>query len=101
MRGLITALFVGLFLATAALPLPANAQTTCFDRAKFAKEIETQHAESPVSLGLADIGAMVEIFASTKGTITILLTQPDGTRYFFAAGDYWENSPKQVVGLGS
>ena len=101
MRGLITTLFVGFFLTTATLPLQANAQTTCFDRAKFAKELETQNAKSPVSMGLANTGVMVEIFASTKGSFTILLTQPDGTSCFVAAGDYWENSPKQVVGLGS
>ena len=52
-------------------------------------------------LGLSNTGVMVEIFASNKGTFTILLTQPDGTSCFVAAGDYWENSPKQVVGLGS
>ena len=101
MRGLITTLFVGLFLATAALPSQANAQTTCFDRAKFAKELEIQHAESPVSMGLSNTGVMVEIFASNKGTFTILLTQPGGTIYFIADGNNWENSPKQVVGLGS
>ncbi|MBT3767113.1 MAG: hypothetical protein HOB79_01735 [Rhodospirillaceae bacterium] len=101
MRGLITTLFVGLFLATAALPSQANAQTTCFDRAKFTKELEVQHAESPIPMGLANTGMMVEIFASTNVTFTILLTQPDGTSCFVAAGDYWENSPKQVVGLGS
>jgi hypothetical protein len=101
MRGLITTLFVGFFLTTAALPLQANAQTTCSDRAKFAKKLETQNAKSPVSMGLANTGGMVEIFASTKGSFTILLTQPDGTSCFVAAGDYWENSPKQVVGLGS
>ena len=101
MRGLLATLFVGLFLATAALPLGASAQTTCLDRANFVSELEAQHSKSPVSMGLANTVVMVEIFASNKGTFTIILTQPDGTSCFAAAGDYWENSPKQLVGLGS
>jgi hypothetical protein len=93
MRGLITTLFVGFFLTTAALPLQANAQTTCFDRAKFAKKLETQNAKSPVSMGLANTGGMVEIFASTKGSFTILLTQPDG-KFSQAGGRSWVLSGK-------
>jgi hypothetical protein len=100
-RTVLATLFVGLFLATAALPSGASAQTTCLDRAKFASELEAQHAESPVSMGLANNVVMVEIFASNKGTFPIILTQPDSTSCFAAAGGYWENSPKQVVGLGS
>lgn len=95
----LTAIMAG-FLSTAAmLPAAANAQqAACADRASLVSSLSNNYAEHPTSMGLAANGAIFEIFASDKGSWTILVTRPDGVSCLMATGEGWENVPQLAQG---
>lgn len=74
------------------IPAPTLAQTPipCGKGADIRDALINNFHEIPVSLGLGDNGAMVEVFVSEKRTFTVLMTLPNGTSCMLAAGKYWE-----------
>jgi hypothetical protein len=46
-------------------------------------------------------GYLVEVFASSSGSWTIVLTQPGGTACLIASGNYWESAPQLVGAAGA
>lgn len=79
-------------------PPAVQAQAVCGERGEVASKLEKGHSETPVSMGLASNGAVIEVFASDKGTFTIIMTLPTGMSCLMAAGEDWQELPKQHVG---
>ena len=77
----------------------AHAQTVqtpavCGKRGVIAQKLHQEYAEAPIGAGLASSGYLVEIFASSGGTWTIVITQPGGTACLVASGSNWEGVPE-------
>lgn len=90
------ALALGLLPGIAA---PAAAQGACKARGAAVAQLAKRYAEAPVSMGLADNGAMFEVFSSSDGaTWTIVMTRPDGMSCLIAAGEAWEKVPLPLPG---
>ncbi len=78
---------------------PAAAQTVCMNRADVLEQLSSKYAETPISLGLAKSGDVVEIFSSGDGdTWTMVLTRPDGKTCLVASGEAWQAIPVKVRG---
>ena len=60
--------------------------------------LKMNYSETPVSMGLASNGAMIEVFTSDKATFTILMTYPSGLSCMIAAGENWEAVPESQGG---
>lgn len=79
----------------AAFSLPAAAQDlACAKRSEVLKQLSARYTETPVALGLANNGGVLEILSSKTGaTWTILITMPNGPTCMIAAGEHWEKLP--------
>src|SRR3954469_617126 len=69
---------------------PAAAQTSCGPREQLVKLLADQYKEDPVGIGLAQPGQVLEVFASSAGSWTMVMTMPDGKACLIAAGNNWE-----------
>jgi hypothetical protein len=69
----------------------AQAALQCGQRAGVTETLQQNFSEQPVSIGLANNGAVIEVFASQNGSFTIMMTQTNGLSCIIAAGDNWEN----------
>jgi hypothetical protein len=78
----------------------AQAQAVCGDRGDVATKLQQGYAEKPISMGLANNGSVIEVFASNSGTFTIVVTTPTGQSCLVAAGENWEDLPEVVAGPG-
>ena len=87
MLRLITATLMTLIVA-----LPATAQTVCMERDHVLTtiELEGEHAEVPVAVGLSDDGKVVEIAASRDGSWTVIVTDPNKVSCIVASGVAWQ-----------
>lgn len=77
--------------------LPTMAQNLCGERVDIIDTLKTRYHEMPISMGLAGNGGVVEIFASNKGSWTIIVTRPTGVACVVSAGEAWES----FKGMGS
>jgi hypothetical protein len=85
---------------TLALPLTAAAEPACGRHADVLRELADRYKETPIALGLASNGNLLEVFSSDSGaTWTIIVTSPDGTSCLVAAGQDWQ--PTQPVARAS
>ena len=69
---------------------PALAQQTCGERTQFMNKLEETFAEHPIAMGLTKKGAVLEVFASQKGSWTFLITLPSGLTCVVESGQSWE-----------
>lgn len=89
-------------LCLAAFAADAAAQAPCTIRDDLVKLLESKYKEGPVSFGTANGQAVVEVFASDKGTFTIIATRANGISCIIAAGQDWEAlgpPPKNLTSL--
>jgi len=94
-----TAIVSALLIGWSAFSTSAQAQTMCGERNAVIKSLAKTYSETPVSMGLASNGAIIEILASPSGaSFTIILTRPNGLSCVMAAGENWEDLPKQLTG---
>jgi hypothetical protein len=77
----------------------ARAQVACGPREELVKLLSNQYKESPVGIGLAQSGQVLEVFASSIGSWSMVMTTTDGKTCIVAAGDNWEMVTK-VKGTG-
>jgi len=57
--------------------------------------LSSRYSVTPVAMGVANNGEMVEILLSKSGeSWTIILTIPNGMTCMFAAGENWEALPQ-------
>ena len=77
----------------------AHAQGACGPRDKLVEALSDQYKESPVGIGLVQSGQVLEVFASSSGSWSMVMTAADGKTCIIAAGDNWEMITK-VKGTG-
>lgn len=62
----------------------------CGPRQAIADVLTNRYAEVPVSMGLSQDGAMLELFATASGTTwTMLATNPEGISCVVSHGETW------------
>jgi hypothetical protein len=87
-------IFIGALLVTVIAVSAKSEQTPqaiCDERVKVIFALEKMYAEAPVSMGLTNTGSMIEVFKSSKGSWSIVATQPSGMTCLITAGEHWEN----------
>ena len=68
----------------------ASAQMACGERSDILSRLGGQYSESPVAMGLANSGGVIEVLSSPDGnTWTIIVTDTNGLSCLLAAGEYW------------
>jgi hypothetical protein len=86
--------------AAALIAAPALAQSAgpgpaCVKRADLIKHLEAKYHEAPAAVGIADNGALLEVFASKSGeTWTVTVTMPNGISCMVASGQQWQDVPR-------
>jgi hypothetical protein len=90
----------GTFAGSAEAQTVTNS-TVCAAHATIVERLSDEYAETKVGTGLASAGYLVEVFASSSGSWTIVLTQPGGTACLIASGNYWESAPQLVGAAGA
>ncbi|MCK5611027.1 hypothetical protein KAR91_54645 [Candidatus Pacearchaeota archaeon] len=90
--------FIIVVLISLFTPVIASAQAICGERTSLLKQLEGNYKESPISMGLASNGSVVELTRSDIGTWTILLTTPKGITCLIAAGKNWEDIESKPIG---
>ncbi|NNE85183.1 MAG: hypothetical protein HKN28_14560 [Alphaproteobacteria bacterium] len=75
----------------------AHAQSGCEARKSLIEKFDKGYGESPIAVGLASTGNLLEVLISADGTWTILITRPDGMTCIAAAGDHWRMIEKLKV----
>ena len=79
----------------------ASAQPVCGSHGTVSDKLKESYAEAPVSMGVTLGGGVIEVYASPKGTWTLVITQPNGVSCLIAAGQDWEELPKQEMISGA
>ena len=84
-----------------ALAVPAQAQAPCGSRVDIVKMLGNKYHERPRALGIANQANLLEVYTSTSGSWTILLTKPQGVSCIIGTGQSWEDVPptKELTGL--
>ena len=89
--------FLAAGIVLAALCTPTQAQAPCERRAKIVSVLLQQFDETQVGSGITPNGQLLELFASPKGSWTVLLSHPAGQSCMIATGENWhalEERPK-------
>ncbi len=95
----------GVSLAKLALTLSATgllavsvaeaAPRVCGEREKMTKFLNEKYQETPRAIGVSGSGkAVMEIYTSTDGTWTVLMTMTSGKTCIMGAGHSWEDKNK-------
>jgi hypothetical protein len=71
-------------------PTTVAAQSVCGTRATLLQELAKEYQEAPVGIGLASNGSVVELLTSSRGTWTLMVTQPNGTTCLIGTGEAWQ-----------
>ena len=87
--------FLAAGIALAALSTPTRAQAPCEQRAKIVSALLQQFEEVPVGAGITPNGQLLELFASPKGSWTMLLSHPSGRSCMIATGEDWHELADQ------
>ena len=99
LRLLATTLGICFAISFGARPGVANDAPACSERTSVLQQLSSQYKETPVAMGLANNGGMIELLRSKdRATWTLILTMPDGVTCLIAAGQSWERVP--VVAQG-
>jgi len=98
MRLRTTAILAALVIASFLIAPTALAQSVCSSHKTVTDNLRKAYAETPVSMGVTVGGAVVEVYASSEGTWTLMITQPNGVTCLIAAGKDWETLPKLAKG---
>jgi hypothetical protein len=85
--------------------LPAKAQTQgqgqCGPRDQVVKVLSAKYHESQRALGLINEKAMMEVYISSRGTWTMVVTNEAGISCVLAAGEAWDELPLTALGQSS
>lgn len=90
-------------LSTSALTLAmtysaAAAGPICGERNEIVGDLKSGYDETARSIALSNDGNLLEIFVSSEGTWTALLTTPTGVSCVVGSGEAWEHVAKAPVG---
>lgn len=86
-------------LAFGSTAASAQSLSACGDHNMIVDRLGAKYSETSVSMGLANDGSMIEVFASPAGTFTIVVTKPSGVSCILATGDSWEAVPGMKADL--
>jgi hypothetical protein len=78
----------------------SEARVACNTRDQVVKALGEQFDEVPVANGVTQGGQLMEVFASTQGTWTLILSLPTGQSCLVANGDEWDNSTGDAATRG-
>lgn len=77
--------------------ISANAQQRCVLHDGAVSRLAKQYNEQVVGRGLAETGkTMLELFVSTSGSWTVVVTNTQGTSCVIATGESWHDVPVLV-----
>ena len=79
-------------MALWSVPVQAQQQQPCANRAEFLNHLSANYKEAPVAMGLTANGGLLEVVASRDGSWTIIVTTPNGMSCGVASGMSWENT---------
>ncbi len=80
-----------LSVAVAALAVgTAQAQQICGPRSIVVQKLKAELNEKPEAAGLTHSGGVIEILASNDGSLTVIMTAPNGLSCLLAAGKAFE-----------
>jgi hypothetical protein len=65
-------------------------QMPCGKRTDVIRMLRENFGEGPMGRGLADSGAVAEVFTSANGTWTIVTTSPSGLSCMIGTGQSWQ-----------
>jgi hypothetical protein len=88
-------LAAGILLTALSAPAYAQVSVPCGERERVVNGLQHKFGESQVGFGLTPGGQLLEIFASDKGTWTLLLSLPTGKSCMIANGDAWNAEEKR------
>ncbi len=93
--GLITAAATVLFLAGAS----AAHAAACQDRGAVLAKLASKYSETPVAIGMASNGGVLEVLAAhaDASTFTIIVTMPNGISCMLASGENFEMLPADAI----
>ena len=74
--------------------VPVAAQVLCIPRTIIATQLARVHGEIPVARGLTLGGELLEVFASSSGSWTIVVTTPRMLSCPMASGESWSDAPE-------
>jgi hypothetical protein len=72
---------------------PAFGAAACAPRDEFARHLATNYNEESQGVGVTNDGSLFEIFASSGGTWSLLITNGRKISCIVAAGDMWVAKP--------
>ena len=85
------------FIAAPAFAQTASSGPACVKRTDLIKHLEAKYHEAPSAVGLADNGALLEVFSSKSGeTWTVTVTMPNGISCMVATGQQWQDVPRMA-----
>ncbi|MGE3873902.1 MAG: hypothetical protein AB7F74_13180 [Parvibaculaceae bacterium] len=97
--GLACALVIGTLTINATLP--AQAQEQCGPRDQVVKLLNAKYQENQRAVGLINEKAVMEVYISSRGTWTMLITNEAGLACVLAAGEAWDEMPMKALGPAS
>jgi len=74
----------------------AFGQSICAGHEAVVEKLKKVFGEEPTGAGLSSNGGMLEVYASERGTWTIVLTRPDGLSCLIATGEHWEDMKQEI-----
>jgi hypothetical protein len=79
----------------------AEAAPQCGNHDKIVEVLGDKFKETRRVMGVVNSTAVMEIFMSTQGTWTIVITDTSGLSCITASGEEWQDVPVAVAGLDS
>lgn len=89
-----------LFVTLSSAAVQAQVQN-CAPHEDVVKALNAKYQERQRAVGLINEKAMMEVYISTTGTWTVIVTNEIGMSCVLAAGEAWDEMPSPVAGLGS
>jgi hypothetical protein len=95
--------FVAAFSAVSLMTISnkAGAAPQCGEHDRVAQALLEKFKETPRGLGMMNSTAILEIFKSSQGSWTLVVTNARGISCISAAGEDWQEAPVSVAGLDS
>lgn len=73
----------------------------CGKHDQLTKTLATKYNETRRAMGVVGTSAVMEIFMSAQGSWTMLVTTTNGIACVAAAGENWQDIPRETAGLDS
>lgn len=87
-------LTTGILLTALSTPAHAQVRVACAERELVINTLQRDFEETQVASSLTPAGQLLEVFASDKGTWTIVLSLPTGKSCMIENGEAWNSEKK-------